>query len=76
LRRWAGTTDRKLNGDPEEDASELETVFSLMPDYPGIDAPSGLTASSLAEFLLEASPARSRYLTRRTSRPPSPRSGI
>ena len=58
FRRWAGTTDRKLNGDPEEDASELETVFSLMPDYLGIDAPSGLTASSLAEFLLEVYPRK------------------
>jgi hypothetical protein len=41
FRRWAGTTDRKLNGDPEEDASELDTVFGLMPDYLGIDARPG-----------------------------------
>jgi hypothetical protein len=58
FRRWAGTTDRKLNGDPEEDASELDTVFGLMPDYLGIDAPSGLTAGSLAELLLDVYPRK------------------
>ena len=52
FRRWAGTTERKLSGDPEEDAAELYTVFSLMPDYLGIDAPSRLTAGSLNELLL------------------------
>src|ERR1035438_9944129 len=58
FRRWAGTTDRKLNGDPEEDASELDTVFGLMPDYLGIDTPSGLTAGSLAELLLDVYPRK------------------
>ena len=58
FRRWAGTTDRRLNGDPEEDAAELDTVFGLMPDYLGIDAPSGLTAGSLAELLLDVYPRK------------------
>jgi hypothetical protein len=58
FRRWAGTTDRKLNGDPEEDAAELDTVFGLMPDYLGIDTPSGLTAGSLAELLLDVYPRK------------------
>ena len=58
FRRWAGTTERKLSGDPEDDAAELYTVFSLMPDYLGIDAPSRLTAGSLNELLLDVYPRK------------------
>ena len=58
FRRWAGTTERKLSGDPEEDAAELYTVFGLMPDYLGIDAPSRLTAGSLNDLLLRRVPAQ------------------
>jgi len=65
FRRWAGTTDRKLNGDPEEDASELDTVFSLMPDYLGIDAPSGLTSGCLSELLLDVYPRKVTVLDRK-----------
>jgi hypothetical protein len=65
FRRWAGTTERKLSGDPEEDAAELYTVFSLMPDYLGIDAPSRLTAGSLNEFLLDVYPRKVTVLDRK-----------
>ena len=75
FRRWAGTTDRKLNGDPEEDASELDTVFSLMPDYLGIDAPSGLTAGSLAELLLDVYPRKVTVLDPKDVASTIPRSG-
>ena len=65
FRRWAGTTERKLSGDPEEDAAELYTVFSLMPDYLGIDAPSRLTAGSLNELLLHVYPRKVTVLDRK-----------
>jgi hypothetical protein len=65
FRRWAGTTERKLSGDPEEDAAELYTVFSLMPDYLGIDAPSRLTAGSLNELLLGVYPRKVTVLDRK-----------
>ena len=65
FRRWAGTTERKLSGDPEEDAAELYTVFSLMPDYLGIDAPSRLTAGSLNELLLDVYPRKVTVLDRK-----------
>jgi hypothetical protein len=58
FRRWSGTTDRKLSGDPEDDAAELYTVFSLMPDYLGISAPSRLTAGLLNELLLDVYPRK------------------
>ena len=58
FRRWAGTTDHTLSGDPEQDAAELSTVFSLMPDYLGIDNPSRLTAGSLNELLLGVYPRK------------------
>jgi hypothetical protein len=58
FRRWAGTTEHKLSGDPEDDAAELDTVFSLMPDYLGISAPSRLTAGLLNELLLEVYPRK------------------
>ncbi len=58
FRRWAGTTEHKLSGDPEEDAAELYTVFSLMPDYLGISAPSRLTAGLLNELLLDVYPRK------------------
>jgi hypothetical protein len=64
FRRWAGTTERKLSGDPEEDAAELYTVFSLMPNYLGIDAPSRLTAGSLNELLLHVYPRKVTVLDR------------
>ena len=63
--RWACTTERKLSGDPEEDAAELYTVFSLMPDYLGIDAPSRLTAGSLNELLLHVYPRKVTVLDRK-----------
>jgi hypothetical protein len=56
--RWAGTTERKLSGDPQEVAAELSTVFSLMPDYLGIDTPSELTAALLNELLLDVYPRK------------------
>ena len=65
FRRWAGTTERKLSGDPEEDAAELYTVFSLMPDYLGIDAPSRLTAGRLNELLLDVYPRKVTVLDRK-----------
>ena len=65
FRRWAYTTERKLSGDPEEDAAELYTVFSLMPDYLGIDAPSRLTAGSLNELLLHVYPRKVTVLDRK-----------
>jgi len=65
FRRWAGTTERKLSGDPEEDAAELYTVFSLMPDYLEIDTPSRLTAGSLNELLLDVYPRKVTVLDRR-----------
>ena len=65
FRRWAGATERKLSGDPEEDAAELYTVFSLMPDYLGIDAPSRLTAGSLNELLLHVYPRKVTVLDRK-----------
>ena len=65
FRRWAGTTERKLSGDPEEDAAELYTVFSLMPDYLGIDAPSRLTAGRLNELLLHVYPRKVTVLDRK-----------
>jgi hypothetical protein len=65
FRRWAGTTERKLSGDPEEDAAELYTVFSLMPDYLGIDAPSGLTAGTLNKLLLDVYPRKVTVLDRK-----------
>ena len=65
FRRWACTTERKLSGDPEEDAAELYTVFSLMPDYLGIDAPSRLTAGSLNELLLHVYPRKVTVLDRK-----------
>jgi hypothetical protein len=58
FRRWAGTTEHKLSGDPEDDAAELYTVFSLMPDYLGISAPSRLTAGLLNELLLDVYPRK------------------
>ena len=58
FRRWAGTTGRKLSGDPEEDAAELYTVFGLMPDYLGIDTPSRLTTGLLNELLLDVYPRK------------------
>src|SRR5712691_10539025 len=67
FRRWAGTTERKLSGDPEEDAAELYTVFSLMPDYLGIDAPSELTAGSLNALLLDVYPRKVTVLDRKDS---------
>lgn len=65
FRRWAGTTERKLSGDLEDDAAELHTVFSLMPDYLGIDDPSRLTAGSLNELLLEVYPRKVTVLDRK-----------
>jgi hypothetical protein len=65
FRRWAGTTERKLSGDPEDDAAELYTVFSLMPDYLGIDAPSQLTAGHLNQLLLDVYPRKVTVLDRR-----------
>jgi hypothetical protein len=47
FRRWADTTERKLSGDPEADATELSMVFDLMPDYLELAAPSGLAAGDL-----------------------------
>ncbi len=64
FRRWAGTTERKLSGDPEDDAAELSTVFSLMPGYLGIDAPSRLTAGSLHELLMGVYPRKVTVLDR------------
>lgn len=58
FRRWAGTTERRLSGDPEQDAAELGTLFSLMPDYLEIDAPSRLTAGGLNELLLDVYPRK------------------
>jgi hypothetical protein len=58
FRRWAGTTERKLSGDLENDAAELDAVFGLMPDYLGIDAPAQLTAGTLNELLLHVYPRK------------------
>jgi hypothetical protein len=65
FRRWAGTTERKLIGDPEEDAAELYTVFGLMPDYLEIDAPSELTAGHLNDLLLDVYPRKVTVLDRK-----------
>lgn len=65
FRRWAGTTERKLSGDPEEDVAELYTAFSLMPDYLEIDAPSRLTAGRLNELLLDVYPRKVTVLDRK-----------
>jgi hypothetical protein len=65
FRRWSGTTDRKLSGDPEDDAAELYTVFSLMPDYLGISAPSRLTAGLLNDLLLDVYPRKVTVLDRK-----------
>jgi hypothetical protein len=65
FRRWAGTTERKLSGDPEEDAAELCTLFGLMPDYLGIDAPSRLTAGLLNDLLLDVYPRKVTVLDRK-----------
>jgi hypothetical protein len=64
FRRWAGTTDQKLSGDPEDDAVELDAVFGLMPDYLGIDDPARLTAGSLNELLLHVYPRKVTVLDR------------
>jgi hypothetical protein len=58
FRRWAGTTERKLSGDLENDAAELDALFGLMPDYLGIDTPAQLTAGSLNELLLHVYPRK------------------
>jgi hypothetical protein len=65
FRRWAATTERKLSGDPEEAAAELYTLFGLMPDYLGIDAPSRLTADSLNDLLLDVYPRKVTVLDRK-----------
>ena len=65
FRRWAGTTECKLSGDPEEDAAELYTLFGLMPDYLGIDTPSRLTAGLLNELLLDVYPRKVTVLDRK-----------
>jgi hypothetical protein len=65
FRRWAGTTERKLSGDPEEDAAELYTLFGLMPDYLGIDTPSRLTAGLLNDLLLDVYPRKVTVLDRK-----------
>jgi hypothetical protein len=65
FRRWAGTTERKLSGDPEDDAAELHTVFELMPDYLGIDDPSRLTAGLLNDLLLDVYPRKVTVLDRK-----------
>ncbi|MHB1430772.1 MAG: hypothetical protein ACYCVZ_01470 [Streptosporangiaceae bacterium] len=62
--RWVGTTERDLSGDPQEDAAELGTVFSLIPDYLGIDDPSRLTAGSLNQLLLNVYPRKVTVLDR------------
>jgi hypothetical protein len=58
FRRWADTTERKLSGDPEADARELSTLFDLMPDYLGIEAPSRLAAGDLTQLLLDVYPRK------------------
>lgn len=58
FRRWADATERKLSGDPEDDAAELRTVFDLMPDYLGIEVPSGLAAGDLTRLLLDVYPRK------------------
>jgi hypothetical protein len=58
FRRWAGTTERKLSGGPEADAAELQTVFDLMPDHLGVEAPSGLAAGDLTRLLLDVYPRK------------------
>ncbi|MDQ2812505.1 MAG: hypothetical protein M3Z75_11710 [Actinomycetota bacterium] len=58
FRRWADTTERKLSGDPETDAAELNTVFDLMPDYLEIAAPSRLAAGDLTQLLLDVYPRK------------------
>jgi hypothetical protein len=65
FRRWAGMTERKLSGDPEQDAAELYTVFDLMPDYLGIDAPSRLTAGLLNDLLVDVYPRKVTVLDRK-----------
>jgi hypothetical protein len=65
FRRWAGTTERTLSGHPEEDAAELYTLFGLMPDYLGIDTPSGLTAGVLNDLLLDVYPRKVTVLDRK-----------
>jgi hypothetical protein len=64
FRRWAGTTERKLCGDPEDDVAELDAVFGLLPDYLGIDAPARLTAGSLRQLLLQVYPRKVTVLNR------------
>jgi hypothetical protein len=64
FRRWAGTTERKLSGDPEEDAAELYALFGLMPDYLEIDTPSRLTAGLLNDLLLDVYPRKVTVLDR------------
>ncbi|MGH3207338.1 MAG: hypothetical protein ACRDNO_06230, partial [Trebonia sp.] len=64
FRRWAGTTDRKLSGDPGDVAGELYAMFELMPDYLGIDAPSRLTAALLNDLLLDVYPRKVTVLNR------------
>jgi hypothetical protein len=65
FRRWASTAERKLSGDPEEDAAELYTLFSLMPDYLGIDTPSRLTTGLLNDLLLDVYPRKVTVLDRK-----------
>lgn len=64
FRRWAGTTERHLAGDPADDIAELITVFDLMPDYLGIAAPSALTPGNLNELLLSVYPRKITVLNR------------
>lgn len=64
FRRWAGATERKLSGNPEEVAAELSTVFGLMPDYLGIDTPSQLTAGLMNDLLLDVYPRKVTVLDR------------
>jgi hypothetical protein len=68
FQRWAGTTERKLSGNPADDAAEFEAVFGLMPDYLGIDDPAELTAARLNQLLLEVYPRKVTVLKRDDTR--------
>jgi hypothetical protein len=58
FRQWADTTQRKLAGDPQADASELLTLFDLMQDDLGLERPADLGEGDLERLLLRIYPRR------------------
>src|SRR5207302_919691 len=58
FRQWADTTQRKLAGDPQADASELLTLFDLMQDDLELGRPADLGEGDLERLLLRIYPGR------------------